>query len=241
MERHDKELNRAHYDAHAAEDRRRSEVEAYRVHSLELVVPWVVSSLAAGGRLLDVAGGSGAHASRIARAGIEVVGIDISEAMIRQRLADPLLPHNAVADMEALPFRDESFDGVMFVAALHHVPDPFRTLREALRVLRPGGQLFAYEPNSLRVRADGVAPIPEHPKEFRVSVGFLAARMRDAGFVVDDVRTRRLSVRAVELFTESPPLRVYHAGDRIDRVLTLVPPLRLLGTMGLVHAWRPAS
>jgi SAM-dependent methyltransferase len=241
MERHDKELNRAHYDTHAVEDRRRSEVEPYRLHSLELVVPWVASSLTAGARLLDVGGGSGAHASRLARAGVDVVGLDISEAMVHQRLADPLLPRNVVADMEALPFRDESFDGAMFVAALHHVPDPFRTLREAWRVLRPGGQLFAYEPNSLRARADGVAPIPEHPKEFRVSVGWLAARMRDAGFAVDEVRTRRLTMRAVELFTETAPLSVYHAGDRVDRVLTLVPGLGQLGTMGLVHARKPAA
>jgi SAM-dependent methyltransferase len=239
MDRADKELNKAHYDENAADDRVRAHAEANRLHSLELVVPWVVSSLGPGARLIDIAGGSGAHASQIVRAGsrsISVVGVDISETMIRQRTEDPLLSENVVADMETLPFDAESFDGAMFVAALHHVPDPLLALREAWRVVRPGGQLFVYEPNSLRAGADDPEPLPEHPKEFRVGVAYLTERIRAAGFDVDDVQTKRISLRLVELFTESAPLTVYHAGDRVDGLLRLVPRLRLLGTMAMVHA-----
>ena len=113
----------------------------------------MTSCLRPGDTLLDVAGGSGTYASAIVRTlPVSVVGVDISESMVRQRFEDPLLEHNVVGDMEALPFRDGSFDAVMFVAALHHVPQPLRALEEARRVLRPGGRLFAFEPSSFRFR-----------------------------------------------------------------------------------------
>ena len=245
MEREDKELNRQFYDAHAhaEDDRRLFDVEPHRQHAMELIVPWVASALKPGDRVLDVAGGSGAHASRVVRTappGVSVTGIDISAEMVRQRGEDPLLTENVVGDMEALPFPGESFDAGMFIAALHHVPDALSPLREAHRVLRPGGRLFAYEPCSLRAGPDGVAPIPDEPKEFRFSLDWLEGRIRAAGFEVEDVRTRRLSVRFLGLFTEKCPLPVFRAGDAVDRVLMLAPPLRRLGSAGLVRARKPA-
>jgi SAM-dependent methyltransferase len=193
-----------------------------------------------GARLIDIAGGSGAHASRIARAGaISVVGVDISETMIHQREQDPLLSENVVADMEALPFGDESFDGALFVAALHHVPDALPALREARRVLKPGGRLFVVEPNSLRAGPGGSSPIPEHPMEFRVNVGYLTARIAAAGFTIDEVSTKRIALRTVDLFTDASPLWAFHLGDRVDTVLRHVPRLRLLGSTALVLATRP--
>jgi SAM-dependent methyltransferase len=244
VERHDKELNRRYYNAHAhaLDDRRLFESRPHRRHAMELIVPWVVASLREGDRVLDIAGGSGAHASRIVRAApVTVVGLDISEEMVRQRAEDPFLTENVVGDMEALPFESESFDAVLYVAALHHVPDPLPALHEARRVLRPRGTLFAFEPCSLRAGADGVRPIPHEPKEFRFSIDWLEGRIRAAGFQVEDVRTRRLAVRAMNVFPFACPLPVFHAGDAIDRVLMLVPPLRRLGSAGLVRARKSAG
>ncbi|HEY2166823.1 MAG TPA: methyltransferase domain-containing protein [Jatrophihabitantaceae bacterium] len=52
-----------------------------------------------------------------------------------------------VADAEQLPYDDESFDLVIGHAVLHHIPDVQRSLREVLRVLKPGGRfVFAGEP-----------------------------------------------------------------------------------------------
>lgn len=47
---------------------------------------------------------------------------------------------------EQLPFRDGAFDGVICVAVLEHVKDPFRVAREITRVLKPGGLLFCAVP-----------------------------------------------------------------------------------------------
>ena len=52
-----------------------------------------------------------------------------------------------VADAERIPYDDDSFDLVVGHAVLHHIPDVELTLREVLRVLRPGGRfVFAGEP-----------------------------------------------------------------------------------------------
>jgi hypothetical protein len=47
---------------------------------------------------------------------------------------------------ERLPFKDDSFDGVVSVAVLEHVRDPFACAAEIARVLRPGGRLFCVVP-----------------------------------------------------------------------------------------------
>ena len=66
-------------------------------------------------------------------------------AMARRSLADR--PHVTVseADVTALPFADGSFDVVASYLMLHHVVEWQQALREAARVLRPGGTLIGYD------------------------------------------------------------------------------------------------
>jgi SAM-dependent methyltransferase len=97
---------------------------------------------AAPGRVLEVGCGWGELAEWIAReTGADVVAVDLSPRKVelaRERGVDARL-----ADVEELPFADETFDVVVAAWMLYHVPDLERGLAEIARVLRPGGTLVA--------------------------------------------------------------------------------------------------
>ena len=102
--------------------------------------------------MLDVATGTAGVALQLAeRSRAEVVGVDISEEMLavgRQRITDAGHGERVrlqVADADALPFDDASFDALTFTYLLRYVPDPAATLRELARVVKPGGRIASLE------------------------------------------------------------------------------------------------
>jgi SAM-dependent methyltransferase len=98
----------------------------------------------AGRDVLEIGVGAGTDHVQWARAGARLTGIDLTEegiALARERLGlEGLQSELHVADAEALPFEDSSFDIVYSYGVLHHSPDTRRCLAEVRRVLRPGGQ-----------------------------------------------------------------------------------------------------
>jgi ubiquinone/menaquinone biosynthesis C-methylase UbiE len=108
------------------------------------------------GQVLEVGCGTGFFLLNLAQAGYigEAHCTDISEGMVRQCIANGarlgIEVRGRVADVEGLPYDDESFDLVIGHAVLHHLPDLDRAFSELLRVLRPGGRLVvAGEPTRL--------------------------------------------------------------------------------------------
>jgi demethylmenaquinone methyltransferase/2-methoxy-6-polyprenyl-1,4-benzoquinol methylase len=115
---------------------------------------FLISRLEAGpdARVLDVATGTGAVALELVRRyGCSVVGIDRSPEMLavaRRRVAAHELGANIElleGRGEALPFADASFDALTVTYLLRYVDDRAATIRELVRVVRPGGTVASLE------------------------------------------------------------------------------------------------
>ncbi|TQM77944.1 ubiquinone/menaquinone biosynthesis C-methylase UbiE [Saccharothrix saharensis] len=92
-----------------------------------------------GTRLLDIATGPGYVAGAASRRGAAAVGVDFSAQMIaKARLLFPDVDFRE-GDALDLPFADGAFDRAVMNFGLLHLGDPGRAIREAFRVLAPGG------------------------------------------------------------------------------------------------------
>jgi demethylmenaquinone methyltransferase/2-methoxy-6-polyprenyl-1,4-benzoquinol methylase len=98
------------------------------------------------GLVLDVATGTAGVALQVAtRTGAHVVGVDVTEAMVRVgrravvRAGVGSRVQLTVGRAEALPFPAATFDALTFTYLLRYVDDPGATLRELARVTKPGG------------------------------------------------------------------------------------------------------
>jgi demethylmenaquinone methyltransferase/2-methoxy-6-polyprenyl-1,4-benzoquinol methylase len=97
-------------------------------------------------RVLDVATGTGMVARAVLRrTGSSVVGVDLSEEMLRGGVRETARAGMSdrvrflVGDGQRLPFADGSFDALTFTYLLRYVDDVPATLAELARVVRPGG------------------------------------------------------------------------------------------------------
>lgn len=104
------------------------------------------------GRVLDAGCGDGRLAA-VLGGDVQWLGADSSPA---QLVANPHRPL-VLADLRALPFRDGVFDAVVQLWCLYHLDDPLVAIREARRVLRPGGRFYA----STAARASDPELVPE--------------------------------------------------------------------------------
>jgi SAM-dependent methyltransferase len=170
------------------------------------------AQLRPGMRVLDLASGVGDPALSIAEAvgpSGHVTATDIGPGMIG--LAEELARSKGltnidfrVADVESLPFPDESFDVVTCRFGVMFFPDQVKAFRECLRILKPGGRVafvawggreqpfLTATINHVLKYVDAPPPDPEAPHAFMFGErGLLQRRLEAAGFagVREEVRT----------------------------------------------------
>ncbi len=102
--------------------------------------------------------GTGVIAQGLHHHGLDVIGFDLSDAMMRAAIGR-VGGRVAIADVDVLPLADDSLDTAYFVWVLQLVEDPLDTLSEAARVVRPGGHVIAILSNADFDPSDEIAPI----------------------------------------------------------------------------------
>jgi len=116
-------------------------------HRYEEYAPWMRDVMGfdkfAGARLIEVGCGMGTDLLQFARGGAHITGVDLTPRSVeiaRQHFRVYHMPGDfSLADAERLPFPDNSFDLYYSNGVLHHTPDTSAAVREAHRVLKPGG------------------------------------------------------------------------------------------------------
>jgi SAM-dependent methyltransferase len=145
-----KESVREFWDADPCGTRYLGGKEDFEAHARAryILEPYILDfaqfSTARGLKVLEIGVGMGADYLEWLKAGANATGVDLSESSIRRaRQRCEMLgyqPDLRVADAEQLPFADDLFDIVYSYGVMHHSPDTPRCIREARRVLKPGGQ-----------------------------------------------------------------------------------------------------
>ena len=173
-------------------------------------------------KMLDI--GCGTGQSRQIYEGIfgDYTGVDLAESSLAKARKEFPNDKWMCADARELPFEDNTFDLVAFSSVLHHIPDFETALRDARRVLKPGGDVFAFDPNLLHpamaifrhpksplYSANGVSP-----NEAPLLPSRLKAAFDGAGFV--DIKQRAqsdIAYREVAPRLLNAGLKAYNVAD----------------------------
>lgn len=153
-----------------------------------------MAGLLVGARVLDVGCGAGATVEYLAKLGLQAVGIDPSEKLLRQgngridkhttNYSSPLAFTQGQG--ETLPFPTHQFDALLAECCLSLMADAAGALAEFTRVLRPGGMLILSD--MLAGNLAGMAEARRLPLSCCVSGAFsqtqIEALLADAGFAI---------------------------------------------------------
>lgn len=99
--------------------------------------------------LVDLGCGSGIFTQMLASRGFECIGVDLSHTLLQRGKVQRPDVAFIQADVETLPFSDNSVETIVLSCLIHHLPDPSQCIQELYRVLKPNGRFVAFDPNRL--------------------------------------------------------------------------------------------
>jgi len=198
-------------------------------------------------RVLDVGCGTGHSRQLYVPRSSLYIGLDLSLEAVRRSSDRFSSSWWLCADASRIPFAKDAFDVVAFSSVLHHIHDFEEATREAWRVLRPGGYVFAFDPNLLHPamalfrhpRSPLYSSRGVSPNERPLLPRRLAAALRGSDFVnvqqrcQADIPYRAVKPRLLNLF-----LGLYNTGDRLLEISGLG---RWFGSFVVTAGRKPSS
>lgn len=119
-------------------------------------IAFLSRDLEPGAAILDVGCGRGVLFGPLADLGFRVFGVEMNEDAVRG--CDPRASVRIAERLVDAAFEAESFDQIIIWHVLEHIADPFGTIEECQRLLKPGGRLIVAVPNFSSVQARWSGP-----------------------------------------------------------------------------------
>ena len=189
---------------------------------------------------LELGCGTGVFLEKVARSGVTLHGLDLSEdllAQARTRMAQAANVHLDRGNAEAMPYPDAHFDAVYGSSVLHHL-DLTGALREVHRVLKPGGRIVFAEPNLLNPQVIVMFKVQAAKERFGVSEDEMAFTRFRARRTLEGAGFVEVAISPFDFLHPQTPASWLDAVAALGRALEKTPLVREIAGSLLLRARR---
>ena len=202
----------------------------------------IISSVKSRGfsRVLEIGPGTGIFTEFFCKAGLDVYGVDISFDLLKElkiKRSRKNILNLSVADVEAMPYCDSSFDAVVGVCVLHHF-DIVPALKEIGRVLKKGGIFLFSEPNMMNPQLalqKNIKPIKRLSilGETEDETAFFKWQMRN---LLETMSFKEISIMPFDFLHPWTPKPLIPFVEKLGFCLEKIPLLKEIAGSLLIHA-----
>lgn len=190
-----------------------------------------------GAKILEIGAGDGEFTQRLAKLSCTIVAIDITPRVV-EKGEERIKKNNVkflVDNAEAMQFKDNSFDIVCGISILHHINSK-KALKEAYRVLKPGGQLFFTEPNLINPHIYLGLHIPYMRKRMEFSLDETALIRWEVTDLLNEIGYSEVSVTNFDFLHPKTPISMIHFVEKISSILEKTPIIKEISGSMIVWA-----